>query len=411
MKIAFLVNQFPSLSQTFILNQITGLIDRGHAVDIYANEPGDTTALHPDVESYGLLERTQYAVEVPRRRLPRYLRALKGLITHGWRNPKACARAFNPLRIGHSRHSLNLLYAAMRFLPQRSHDVIHCHFGPVGVRGVLLKEMSAVRGKLVTSYYGHDVTRYPLKFGRDCYRKLFETGDLFLVLSQHMRDQLVELGCDKCRVRVHHLGVDCRRLSFAPREPSQNQRLRILTIARFVEKKGLEYAVSAVAKLVESGLKVEHRIVGNGPLFGRMQQLIEQRGVRHCVHLLGWKDQDEVARLLDDADVLLAPSVTSSDGDEEGTPTVLMEAMACGLPVVSTYHSAIPEVVDDGVSGYLVRERDVDALADKLGYLIEHPDLWAKMGRAGRAFVEQHYDINKLNDQLVDLYRKLLERP
>jgi colanic acid/amylovoran biosynthesis glycosyltransferase len=121
-----------------------------------------------------------------------------------------------------------------------------------------------------------------------------------------------------------------------------------------------------------------------------------------------WKQREELVKLLTDADILLAPSVTSQDGDQEGIPVVLMEALAQGLPVVSTYHSGIPELVQDKKSGLLVQERDVNSLVEKLEYLFVHQETWAELGKAGRKHVEEHYEIKKLNDQLVDLYEKQL---
>ena len=105
---------------------------------------------------------------------------------------------------------------------------------------------------------------------------------------------------------------------------------------------------------------------------------------------------------------MLAPSVTSQNGDCEGIPVAIVEALAWGLPVLSTLHSGIPEVIQDGESGFLVPERDTEALAEKLEYLIEHPELWPEMGRKGRKYVEEHYDIDKLNDRLVEIYQRLL---
>ena len=103
------------------------------------------------------------------------------------------------------------------------------------------------------------------------------------------------------------------------------------------------------------------------------------------------------------------PSITASNGDQEGIPVVLMEAQATGLPIISTYHTGIPEVVIDGKSGFLVHEKDVDALAEKLEYLIKHPEIWPEMGRYGRKHVEEKYDIKKLNQQLVKIYQNLIE--
>lgn len=112
--------------------------------------------------------------------------------------------------------------------------------------------------------------------------------------------------------------------------------------------------------------------------------------------------------MIKDSDLFLAPSVTSQDGDTEGIPVAIMEAMARGLPVLSTRHAGIPELVEDGKSGFLVPERDPDALAKKLAYLVQHQDLLPKMGRAGRNFIERHHDIEKLNDQMVQMFHQLL---
>ena len=172
MRIAVLVNLFPSLSETFILNQITGLLDRGHTVDIYANRVGETEQVHADVTSYRLSERTRYMREVPGSPLRRYFTALQTLGIHMFTNPRACVWALLHGHQGRSKYSLNLLYIVRPFLPQRSYDVIHCHFGPMGVRGALLKDLGLTRGKMVTTFYGHDVSRYPLTFGRDIYQQL-----------------------------------------------------------------------------------------------------------------------------------------------------------------------------------------------------------------------------------------------
>jgi len=145
-------------------------------------------------------------------------------------------------------------------------------------------------------------------------------------------------------------------------------------------------------------------VVGEGALRGELERLIGELGVGAHVRLLGWRSHDEVIRLCGSAHLMVAPSVTAANGDQEGIPNAVKEAMALGLPVVATRHSGIPELVEDGVSGLLVPERDVDALADRLAYLIDHGDAWATMARAGRAVVEADFDIEKLNDSLERLY-------
>jgi colanic acid/amylovoran biosynthesis glycosyltransferase len=123
--------------------------------------------------------------------------------------------------------------------------------------------------------------------------------------------------------------------------------------------------------------------------------------------LLGWMRQEEIREWLYKTDILLAPSVTSRNGDQEGTPVAILEALARGLPVLSTQHSGIPEVIQHGESGILVPERDVTAFTDKLEYLLSHPEIWPEMGRKGRCYVEEHHSIDRLNDELVEIYRRL----
>jgi colanic acid/amylovoran biosynthesis glycosyltransferase len=170
----------------------------------------------------------------------------------------------------------------------------------------------------------------------------------------------------------------------------------------------LKYGIQAVANVLTNYPHVEYRIVGDGPLKSELQDLIDSLNVEDKIKLLGWKRQEEIVNLTEWADIFLAPSVTSEDGDQEGIPVVLMEAMAQGLPILSTLHSGIPELIQDGVSGFLVSERDVEALTDKLEYLITHPEIWPEMGRAGRDHVERHFNIDMLNDRLVKLYQQLL---
>lgn len=173
----------------------------------------------------------------------------------------------------------------------------------------------------------------------------------------------------------------------------------------------MEYAVRAVAKLEKDVSRVEYSIVGDGPLRKSLEQLIGALGMAASIKVLGWKRQDEVAEILKTAHLMLAPSVTAADGNEEGIPNALKEGMAMGLPVVSTRHAGIPELVDDGVSGFLVPERDVGALVAALRRLIAHSEHWPAMGRAGRDRVEGRYDAAALNDHLVEIYRQALTAP
>ena len=404
MKIAFIVGQFPALSQTFILNQITGLIDRGHEVDIYTNLPGNDPKIHADVERYNLLNRTFY-LKMPANKFLRLLKGMYLIITNFHKKPMALLKSLNIFKF--MGKSLRILYVIVPFLNKGPYDVVHCHFGPNGNTGVFLREVGIFKGKVITTFYGYDISRHIREQGEDAYEYLFSKGDLFLALSDRMKEELIRLGCNKQKIVVHRLGVDIKKFNFSSRKLKNNGKANLLTIARLVEKKGVQYSVKAVAEVLKKYRNIEYKIVGDGPLKRDLAGLISELNISDNVQLIGWRRQEEIIELLKDTDILLAPSVTAQDGDQEGTPTVLIEALAQGIPVISTYHSGIPELVQDGISGFLVPERDTNALAEKIIYLLEHQEIWAEMGHVGHDHVEKNYNIERLNDQLVELYQML----
>lgn len=407
MKIGFLVDEFPVLSQTFVLHQITGMLQRGHSIHIYSNKTGNMAKVHAEVEKYHLLEKTSY-FSMPGNHSLRLVKALKFIISNGWRNPNACLRALNIFKYGRKAASLKLLYLISPFINQLPDEIIHCQLGFLGLQGLLLREIGAIQGKLVVSFRGTDLSLYLQMFGSQYYQELFKKAELFLPVSEKMKSKLIEIGCPEDKIIVHHSGIDPQQFTFTPRTIASDETIRIVTIARLVEKKGIEYGIRAIALVVQKHPKLEYLILGDGDLMATLQGLIDQLHMSRQVKLLGWKERQEIIQILNHAHILIAPSVTSRDGDSEGIPNVLKEAMAMGMPVVSTQHSGIPELVQDGISGFLVPERDAEALAEKLDYLISHPEIWPEMGKAGRTFVEQNYNIHKLNDRLEEIYQELL---
>ena len=413
MKIAFLVTCFPCLSETFILNQITGLIDRGHEVDIYAYERSNDSKIHEDVEKYHLLSRTFYygdsKYNMPANRIFRLIKGFSILMTHFNKNKRAFINSLNIFRYKKEAASLKLLYKIVPFVGRGDYDVIQCHFGPNGNLGVFLKDLEVFTGKIITVFHGYDITQYIHKNGRDAYKYLFDKGDLFLPISQRWKNELISMGCRKENILVHRMGIDIERYNNFHRNTEGDDKLKIITIARFVEKKGIRYGVEAVGQIVKEHPEIEYRIIGDGPLRDEIEAVIDQLKLREKVKLLGWKSQAEILRYMNDSDILLLPSVTSNDGDQEGIPVVLMEAMAMGLPVVSTFHSGIPELVQDGISGFLAPERDVSGLAKKLRHCIEHPELWPSILKEAHNTIIQNYNIDDLNDRLVMIYQQLLD--
>lgn len=363
MRIAYLVSSFPSVSETFILNQITGLIDFGHEVDIYALRKNVQEKWHEDILKYDLLNKVEYIHEFMIKPLERKIKQ------------------------------------------EGNYDIVHCHFGPLGKFAVNLKLCGLLDSKIVVSFHGYDMSSYIQDHGCHVYDEIFEYADYCLPISEYWKERLIELGCPKEKLLVHHMGVDPNKFIYKiPVFKGKDESLNLLTVSRFVEKKGIRYGVEAVSNLLKLGYRINYQVVGHGPLFNEITDLIVEENCQESIQLLGWKTQEEINALLSQCDVLLAPSVTAMNGDMEGIPVVIMEAMSRGIPVVSTIHSGIPEIVVNGVTGFLVEERDVIGLTNKLQILCDSFALREKFGKASRKKIEAEYNIHTLNKELSEIF-------
>lgn len=413
MKIAIIISEFPSLNETFILDHITSLIDRGHDVDIYATAPKGEPKTHQEIESYNLLGRTVYRdskkFTMPHNRL---LRALKGttlLATGLVKNPRATLNSINVFRLGKAAASLAALYQAAPFIRESAdYDIVHCHFPENGELAVFLRDVGAIKGKIITTFHSYHVP-YFAKGPCRLFPNLFKKGDLFLTSGEHSKRWFDGVGWGGDKMIVHRYAVPLRLFPASKLRPKDNGEVRLLSVGRLVEKKGLKYAIMGVAKILRQFPNIRYEIAGNGRLRSSLERLIAELGAANHIRLLGWKDREEVLQLLRQAHIFLAPCITSDDGDQEMGPVVILEAMASGLPVVSTRHTGIPEFVRDGESGFLVGERDPEGIADKLSYLLKNPDTAHEMGERGRKHIEDHHDLDKQTDRLLEIYRSLLE--
>jgi colanic acid/amylovoran biosynthesis glycosyltransferase len=406
MKIAFVINQFPVISETFILAQIVGLLQRGHDLTIYAEEP-DTFLYkhHADVERFHLIDRTCYRASVPNSKVARIQSAALLMLRWVWRCPSLVLDSLNVFV--HGRRALDLSLMHERFgsaYPSGNYDVIHAHFGLSGNRALDWREAGILRGPIITTFHGYDVNSWPKTQGSRIYARLFKHGDLFTVGSEFMRQRLIELGAPAQKIVKIPMGVDLKRYQFSERPKLVNGEFRLLTIARLVDVKGIEFALRALAILKPSCQQLRYQIAGDGPLRVQLEALSRELGLEQAVEFLGPVSQDEVLHLYQRAHAFVLPCIVTDSGEEEGQSVVLAEAQACGLPVIASSVGGIPESMCDGVSGFLTPPRDATALAAAILQVFERPESWGPMGRAGRAHVEAFFDLEKLNHQLVEVY-------
>jgi colanic acid/amylovoran biosynthesis glycosyltransferase len=427
LRIAMFVSCFPVVSETFILRQIKGLLELGHEVDIYADTRGELDGpLHSEIAACRMMERTTFMNlppeaapwEMPVRPLtgrtwvpgttkavPNSLRVARAL-PHALRclaaQPRLSRRVLSRAEYGFQAESLSALFRLSSLARRTSrYDVLHAHFGPIGNSFRFARELW--QAPMVVSFHGHDFCTLPRQQGAGMYHQLFGTADLFTVNSQFTRGRVAALGCPSEKLRMLPVGLDLGKFPFFERHRPEDEPIRIITVARLVEIKGHEYILRALARLRPSHQRVHYDIVGDGPLRKNLDMLVTALGMQDVVALHGARDGAFIEHLMAHAHLGVLASVNIK-GDAEGQGLFLQEAQACGLPVIATQHGALPEGLVPDRSGFLVPERDVDALTARLEFLLTHPEMWPEMGRAGRTFVEGRYDIRDLNKLLVANY-------
>ena len=433
LRIAVFVGTFPAVSETFILRQITGLLELGHEVDIFADTrapAGDP--IHPEVAKFRLLERTTF-MDMPPESAPWELPVwppggqtwLPGSSapTPNWRrlwvasptffrcllsSPSLTRAVLSRSRFGYQANSLSALYRLAKLSSISSqYDVLHAHFGPVGNSFRFTRQLW--RAPLVVSFHGYDFSTQPRKEGRSMYAQLFATADLITVNSLYTRSCVEKLGCPPEKLRLLPVGLNLDDFPFYERKWTLGEPIRLLSIARLTPIKGHEYILRALALLRTRNRVVHFDIAGDGPLRKSLESLASELGLADSVVFHGSCAAEQARALLRKAHLFILGSV-SIEGDQEGQGLVLQEAQACGIPVLATAHGALPEGMVNERSGVLFQERDPEALADKLDSLIQRASEWQGMGRAGRQFVQENYDIRELNRKLLDLYHEVIEK-
>ncbi len=349
LKILVITGCFPRLSEAFVLNQVIGLLERGHDVYIFA-EKSELAKVHENVYKYDLLKRVYYN-EFPK--------------------------------------DIN------------EFDLVLCQFGVCGIEYLEKTKDLNLPAKLVTFFRGYDISEY-IKDNRNCYDELFKRGDYFMSNCEFFRKRCIELGCPPEAIQVCYSSIDCELFSYCERSFDMHESIRIITAGRLTKKKGIEDSIHAVAKALEKYPNIEYIIAGSGYLKDSLEELVKQLGIEKNVIFTGGYSSNDLAKLLATGHIFLGPSVTSPDADQDAIPNTLKEAMATGLPVISTNHGGIPEMVIDGVNGLLVEEHDIEGLTEKIMYLIEHPLVCQSLGKEGRKTVVQNFEINHINKFFVD---------
>tara|TARA_R110002167_G_scaffold366448_1_gene597392 strand:- start:13331 stop:14569 length:1239 start_codon:yes stop_codon:yes gene_type:complete len=410
MKLAVFVDQFPVISQTFVLNQVDGLIAQGIDVTVIALSDPRANVLSHDVTSAQneMVKKTViYLLDEENDSLWRKFlkRACKLMPKLLWgANRKRILSALN-LYYGHHAKSLLLPTIVSNIDDPLAFDFIICHFGTGGVLINKLRDIGVIAGKIATIFHGFELSiDKTLAQQKDNYLQLFEQTELMLPISELWKNKLKLLGCPSDKIAVHRMGVDLRHFAFKYTK-MRGDTLSIFTVARFTEKKGLEYAIRALA-LLTNDIKFHYTIAGFGELLQPLKLLVNELALDDYVSFIGAIDSVQVKEQMLAAHAFIQPSITASNGDMEGVPVAIMEAMAMGTPVISSYHSGISELITHGEHGLLAQEKDSLALAENIRLLYKNEPLQKRLAIQARKRIEEFADIDRLNKQLLVLLNK-----
>lgn len=400
MKIAYVLNTYPQPSHSFIRREIQALERLGFDVVRLAMRRGDTTLV--DVRDQEEATRTDYVLDRGG------LGLLSDVFLVGLRSPrrlfKACALAWHMGRASPSgvlRHLIYLAEAAhvARRCKTQGITHVHAHFGTNATAVALLSD---ALGGCRYSFTVHGPEEFDSVHGLSLAKKL-ERASFAVGVSQFGRSQLCRWAPFDAwpRLKVVHCGIE--RTAFGAYVPMPEGPLRLVTIGRFVEQKGQMVLVNALARLQSIHPQVRITLVGDGEMRTDLESAVMDAGLGEMVRFAGWLDQEGVRREIDAAHALVMPSFA------EGLPMVIMEAMAAARPVIATQIAGIPELVEQGRSGWLVPAGDASALAEVIALVAEKSiDDIAEMGQAARTRVLERHDIDDQARKLAEFIRNEL---
>ncbi|MBL7069002.1 MAG: glycosyltransferase [Candidatus Omnitrophica bacterium] len=391
-KIGFILSQFPETHETFILREFKAMKDVGMKFRIFSLKLCRDKVVHPEAKE--LMEETIYG------RLGfifnpfRVLSALVYLIRTYYKAPKEFLKALYVL-------SECFYFAGIIKKEKISH--IHSHWATMPTTSaVIISKLTGIPFSFTAHAWDIFVSQYGLK-------EKIEKAGFVVTCTEYNRRYLAELAGEGCAGKIYrnYHGLEDEWFN-APHPiplPLRGRgNIELLVIGRLVEQKGFEYLIEACAKLRNKGYEFKLRIVGEGPLGGRLKLRVRSLALEERIEFLGLRGLDEIKRLYREADIFIAPSVIAANNDRDGIPNVILEAMAMGLPVIGTDVSGLPEVLVNNKTGLVVPERNPEALNKAIERLIKNTEIRKRLGRQAKDYIRRNFDLSINAGKLVNIF-------
>jgi colanic acid/amylovoran biosynthesis glycosyltransferase len=302
------------------------------------------------------------------------------------------------------------LRALLDVLSKTDARLLHIYFGQIAVH--LLPLIRVWKNPSIVSFHGADVTVDMNKPAyREATRQMLDAVTRVLVRSESLRRAVVDLGCDPKKIEVQRTGIPLKEFPFRERNfppRSSEGEWRFVQAGRLIEKKGLPVTLGAFANFLRQYPNATLTIAGEGPLWTQLQDLARELKIDQRVAFTGFISQEQLRDIYYASHIFLHPSQTGHDGNQEGIPNAMLEAMASGLPVFATQHGGIPEAIENGVNGVLVPEHDHEELARTLLNATQDPGFLSRIARSGAEVVRKNFDLRVQAQRLEDIYQRLL---
>ncbi|MFE4544376.1 glycosyltransferase family 4 protein [Arthrobacter sp. NPDC056727] len=385
----YVLKMYPRFSETFIVSEILAREAAGDRIEIFSLRPCTDQRFHPG------LARVQAPVTLIGRpkSAERVWETFRAAEAAGL--APAVSRVFAELATTDPNDALQAINLAVA-LQNRNIRHLHVHFASTPTSVARLA--SAITG-IPYSFTAHAVDIFVETVDDDLRTKFAQAHHAVTISEYNLRFLQRRFPDVTSRLHLVRNGLELDRFPYRDPRPVAST-VRVAAVGRLVEKKGFQHLLPAAAELVAEGFPLDLRIAGTGVLAGQLQDSIEQLGLNRHVRLLGPQTQDQVHELLDSADAFIAPCVVASDGNADGMPTVLLEAMAAGVPCISTYVTGIPEAVRNGHTGILTKPGQPHLLAQAIRRISSPATDRVALARNARALIEKDYDVRRQAEAL-----------
>lgn len=300
---------------------------------------------------------------------------------------------------------LSYFYFAYKIIKKFKIDIIHSHWIiPSGLVGAFLKKIFKIK-HLATAHAIDVYTLEKLPFKKILAEFIYKNSEYLVCVSSILKEKILNIlnekfSREKNKIFIKPMGA---KISFKKEIKSNKEKFNVIFLGRFVEKKGVKYLIYAFKKVSSFYENVQLLIGGTGPLEKEIKELVKNLHLEKFVKFLGWISREKIPEILSEADVLVVPSIITEEGDTEGLPTVILEAMGAGVPVVASDVGGIKDVIKNGVNGILVPQRDIDALAEAIISLIKDEKLRKKLSVEG-INTAKNYEWNKIAEFYISLF-------